>query len=215
MIIRRERARSGDRRQDVLAALRSAGAALTVVQIADRLGIHPNTVRFHLDKLVESGRVERLRTEPGRPGRPAFRFRMAPGMDTTGPRRYRLLAELLLAEVAHGRHPRARAEAAGRSWGAALGGPGDARTDDPLDRLASVLADLGFAPEPPEGTAPATIGLRHCPFLELVPVGPGLVCQVHLGLMRGALQAWSSAVTVDRLQPFAGPDRCVAHLAAA
>jgi predicted ArsR family transcriptional regulator len=156
-------------------------------------------------------------------------------MDPAGPRRYRLLAEMLLRELESDPDPESRAERAGRSWGVALAGAdSDASAgDDVVVQLVSVLADLGFAPEPlqaggplqsgeplqtggaPDPSEPTTIGLTHCPFLELVTIGPGLVCQVHLGLMRGVLAARSSSTTVDRLRPFATPDRCLAHLAAA
>jgi hypothetical protein len=35
---------------------------------------------------------------------------------------------------------------------------------------------------------------------------------VHLGLMRGVLDARNAPVTVDRLDAFARPDLCLAHL---
>ena len=83
----------------------------------------------------------------------------------------------------------------------------------------SLLDTLGFAPEldddrphaHPEG-GPSQIRLRNCPFLELASSKPQIACSIHLGLMRGALDAWGSPVTVDRLDPFAEPDLCVAHL---
>ena len=57
-------------REGVLAVLRGVASALTIPQIADELGVHPNTVRFHLDTLVTEGRVERVEPDRGRPGRP-------------------------------------------------------------------------------------------------------------------------------------------------
>lgn len=38
------------------------------------------------------------------------------------------------------------------------------------------------------------------------------MCAVHLGLMRGVLDARRTPVTVDRLDAFARPDLCLAHL---
>lgn len=55
------------------------------------------------------------------------------------------------------------------------------------------------------------VGLRHCPFLELAETQAGVVCPVHLGIMRGALQTWGAPVTVDRLDAFVEPDLCLAH----
>jgi len=54
--------------------------------------------------------------------------------------------------------------------------------------------------------------LRHCPFLELVESGAGIVCSLHLGLMQGAMAALCTPVTVERLDPFVEPDLCLAHL---
>ena len=57
--------------------LRASSAPMSIVAIADELGVHPNTVRFHLDSLVNAGHV--VQVEPGRngPGRPALMFQAA------------------------------------------------------------------------------------------------------------------------------------------
>jgi len=39
-----------------------------VAELAEALGIHVNTVRFHLDKLAASGQVERVEPARGTPG---------------------------------------------------------------------------------------------------------------------------------------------------
>ncbi|WP_026924046.1 helix-turn-helix transcriptional regulator [Glycomyces arizonensis] len=200
------------RRDEVLRTLKEAAGPLSIAEIAEALEVHPNTVRFHLDKLVERGQVERGRADRRVPGRPAQVFRAAPGMDPAGPRHYRLLAEALTRGLAAAPDSRARAIEAGRAWGlrSASGADAAAGADDALERLAALLDELGFAPQRQGG---AQIGLRHCPFLELAASGSPIVCQIHLGLMRGALEAWRSPVTVDRLEAFAEPDRCLAHTA--
>ncbi|WP_425954776.1 helix-turn-helix transcriptional regulator [Xylanimonas sp. McL0601] len=246
-----ERATTG-RRHEVLAALRDARSPLTVGQLADRLAVHPNTVRFHLAALVEAGQAVRTTSlssaataapgsepragAPGTPeplGRPPVRYTAAPGMDPRGERRYDMLAAVLATELEHAPDAAARAERAGRAWGAQQARhqarhqapegdrprnapPSD---DDATTQLMTLLAELGFAPDGREhdGTPtavesrPAAVGLRSCPFLELATTSP-VVCPVHLGLMRGALDAWDSTLTVERLQPFAEPDLCLAHL---
>ena len=77
-----------------------------------------------------------------------------------------------------------------------------------------LLDELGFAPEQSRGGDRPQIDLRHCPFFELAVGRSDVVCAVHLGLMQGAMQSWDSPITVDRLDPFVQPDRCVAHLSA-
>jgi predicted ArsR family transcriptional regulator len=211
--------RSPGRRADVLRVLRDAPQALPIVEIAGRLDVHPNTVRFHLDRLVEAGQVERVPPVRGAPGRPPLLFRAAPGMDPAGPRHYQVLAEVLADTLAADPDPASRAVEAGRAWGWRHGRVSAAASppaQQPAARLVELLDDLGFAPEQddeqPAGAA--EIKLRNCPFLELAARSPQVACPVHLGLMRGALDAWGAPLTVDRLEPFVAPDTCVAYLVA-
>lgn len=207
------------RRLDVLRVLSGATAPLTIAAIADELQVHPNTVRLRLDVLVPQGRVEHVVPDRRRPGRPPLLFRAVPGMDPTWPRHYRLLAEILTASLATGPDPAARAAEAGRFWGrrpAPSVGADDAGTTEPTERLVALLQEMGFAPERRSSGGRAQIGLRHCPFLELAQTRGQVVCPVHLGLMQGAMDAWGATeVTVERLEAFAEPDLCLAHLAPA
>jgi len=84
-----------------------------------------------------------------------------------------------------------------------------------LADLLTMLADFDFAPAAPAQDAEdsRSIELRHCPFLDLARDRADIVCPIHLGLMRGFLAARDSDLTVDRLEAFVEPDRCVAHLA--
>jgi predicted ArsR family transcriptional regulator len=213
---------SPGRRQDVLRLLKAANAPLSIAAIARQLGVHPNTVRFHLDVLVASGQAEHVAPKHNRPGRPAQLFRSVRRMDPAGPRHYQLLAEILAESVAVEPEPSARAADAGRAWGQRLADPADtdqqtasARPGEPVARLVSLLGELGFDPELRVSGDGQQVGLRHCPFLELAQARAQVVCPIHLGLMQGAMAAWDAPVTVNRLEPFAEPDLCVAHLALA
>lgn len=200
---------AGGRRRDVLSVLREADEAMSIAVIAERLDVHPNTVRFHLDALLEAGQVERAVVRPAKPGRPPQLFVATKGMDPAGPRAYRLLAEALVDSVARSGDPVTHASASGKVMGAQLGRPRHAAAQhEPVGQLVELLDELGFAPEAQE----SRIGLRHCPFLELARVHPEVVCPVHLGLMQGAMEEWEAPVTVDKLTPFVEPDLCVAHL---
>ncbi|OBA79475.1 transcriptional regulator [Mycobacterium sp. 1164966.3] len=205
------------RRRAVLRTLRAATVPMTIIEIAEVLGVHPNTVRFHLDSLVGDGQVEQV--EPGRkgPGRPPLMFQAVRQMDRGGTRHYKLLAEILSMGLGADEDPSAKALAAGRAWGQKVETGEDAvepvaSADESIDRLVDVLDELGFAPELRTSEGEQQVGLRHCPFLELAETGSKVVCPVHLGLMQGALETWSAPVTVDRLEPFVEPDLCLAHL---
>ncbi|MQY18539.1 helix-turn-helix transcriptional regulator [Nocardia macrotermitis] len=202
-------ARPHGRRGDVLSALRDSREPLSILDLAARLGVHANTVRFHLDALVSAGRAEQVTPERTGPGRPAQLFRVRPGMDPAGPRNYRVLAQILLTELETAADPGAHAIRAGQVWGRRMTSPDTARSA--TDALLHALHDLGFDPQP-DAADRNRIMLRHCPFLDLVEERPALVCAVHLGLMRGVLDARHAPVTVDRLEAFARPDLCLAHL---
>lgn len=207
--------RAPGRRDDVLAVLREAAEPLSIAQIGTTLHVHPNTVRFHLDALVGSGRVDRVPTAPAGPGRPPLLFRARRGMDPTGPRSYQLLATALVEDMAARPDPAVAAVAAGRSWGRRLvGQPVSGSWKDGVRSLVALLDDIGFAPEWPASDGHADrIGLRHCPFLELADTSPGVVCPLHLGLMQGAVSALGAPVTVERLEPLVATDLCMTHLA--
>lgn len=187
---------------------------MSIASIADALDVHPNTVRFHLDTLVSTGRVEQVASDRKGPGRPALMFRATQRMDPGGPRHYRLLAEILASGLAGDPDADAQALAVGHEWGlqlkpsppSALGGP-DA--EESIEHLVGLLDELGFAPE---RRGDEEVELRHCPFLELAERQKAVVCPIHLGLMQGVLETWEAPVTADRLDPFVEPDLCLVHL---
>lgn len=209
-------ARPAGRRQTIVDFIKASDSPVTVAAIANGLGIHPNTVRFHLDDLVARGQVERVPGETAGPGRPPHVFRTRRGMDPEGPRSYRLLAEIALGAIATGPDPTSQALETGRTWGAfLLGRPPSATTvteEEAMGRLLELLAELGFSPERSPGNA---IGLRNCPFLELVDSHAQILCPLHLGVMQGAVTVLTTDVAVDRLEPFAEPGLCLAHVSTA
>ena len=107
----------GETRGRVLDVLCTADEPMGVRDIAERVALHPNTARFHLDKLVEAGLAERRAEERNHPGRPRLVY-SATSDTTTGQRSYRLLAEMLTSLVADTLpEPGRAAEVAGEAWG--------------------------------------------------------------------------------------------------
>lgn len=208
-----------ERREEVLNALRSSDAPMSILDLARQLRLHPNTVRFHLRALADSGRVEQVEPTHTSPGRPPLMFRAHRGMDPAGPRNYQLLAEALVTRLSADNQSTDKAIEAGRTWGqrlAAATPAAQAVTGDEqaTDQLIGILENLGFSPQRRSSAGKTQIGLRHCPFLELVPEHEAVICPVHLGLMQGAMAAMRTENTVERLEPFAEPDLCVAHMSA-
>jgi len=208
----------GQSRAHVLDLLRAAGSPAGVRDIADQAGLHPNTARFHLDALVDAGLAARAPKERTTPGRPSMAYRAVAGGETMGRRRYRLLAEMLTSLIA-GMLPKPGEAAgeAGREWGRYLTEPPPPyqRLDagEAIERLTATMAEIGFAPEAVTDGTQYQLRLRQCPFREVAENHQDVVCQLHLGLMQGALAQMRAPVTADRLQPFAEPSLCIAYLA--
>lgn len=204
------------RRAAVLDAVRRSDQTPTIADLAARLRLHPNTVRFHLKTLIRGGQVEQVTGARGTPGRPAQTFRAVRARENS-PRQYRVLAEMLIDGVLAGPDPGARAVAVGRRWGRRYG-PGSAGQDsgsgaEPVDQLVGLLDDLGFDPERGSGEASVVdLRLRNCPFLELASTHPEVTCGIHLGVMQGAVAGAQPAVAVTGLDRFPEPGVCIAHL---
>jgi predicted ArsR family transcriptional regulator len=209
----------GPSRARVLDLLRAAGAPLDVRDVAGRTGLHSNTARFHLRALTDAGLVTEASRNHAAPGRPSMTYRAAGGSGPAAQRQYRLLAEMLASLIAGVMpEPGETAAAAGREWGRYL-------TDQPapyqrtdvagaIGRLTATLADIGFAPEAVADGRQHQLRLRQCPFREVAERHQDVVCQLHLGLMRGVLDQLRAPLTADRLQPFAEPGLCIAYLTA-
>jgi predicted ArsR family transcriptional regulator len=211
----------GRRRAEVLDLLRAAHAPLGVQDVADRVGLHVNSARFHLDALVEAGLAARTPRARSTPGRPSLVYQAVDGgAAAAGQRHFRLLAEMLTSLVAGMLpDPGRAATQAGREWGRYLTEPPAPyqrlTAAEAIAKLTATLDDIGFAPQAPDGeTPPSVLRLRQCPFREVAEGHQDVVCALHLGLMQGALTQMRAPVTADRLEPFAEPSLCLAHLEA-
>jgi predicted ArsR family transcriptional regulator len=113
-----------------------------------------------------------------------------------------------------GGDPGEDARAIGKAWGAGLAarhgsGADAARTGG--EEVVGLLDRLGFSPVAEPDEAPgegATVLLRTCPLLDAARRHPEVVCQVHLGLVAGALEANGEPSDGLRLVPFARPGAC-------
>jgi predicted ArsR family transcriptional regulator len=216
-----EAPRVGGRRGEVLALLRAAGRPLGVQEVAERAGLHPNTARFHLDRLAAADLVDRTPEARATPGRRRFLYAARPEADEPGggSRSYALLAEMLTGLVSSLGGADEPATAAGRAWGRHLverdvpSRPASA--DESLHRLTRLLDDVGFRPQVVPADDGVAVHLHHCPFREVATAHTDVVCAIHLGLMQGALDELGAPWTARSLEPFVAPSLCVARIAAA
>lgn len=176
-------------RRGVAEALGAATEGLTVAQIADRVSLHPNAVRQHLEVLQRAGVVVAAPSAPtGRRGRPSTLYALAAPHAVTAVG-HRELVRLLLELVRRTRLGDDDVEAFGWEQGGRII-PEDSRPET----LTASIAGLGFAPEEvtPEGDRRRglmDLRLQACPFKDAVlSEGGHLVCALHRGLVRGALE---------------------------
>jgi len=202
-------------RRALLRALRDSARPLDLRELAEATASHPNTVRFHLAALTDAGLVTGSAEASGARGRPRMRYRpaTAPAALGTG---YQLLAAALAAGWdGTGTDPVAAAERTGRATAARLVRPRDQPDGAGLAPLVGLLAELGFDPDVDPDPGPGgrvDIRLHACPFLAVATAHPEVVCTLHLGLLRGALDGLGIAATAPELVPFAEPGVCLARI---
>lgn len=210
-------------------------------ELAEVVGLHLTTVRFHLDQMVAAGLLTSVQAAPsGGAGRPRKLYAvpavpMAAPTDPEALRAYAVLDEILsrasrTSAAASGppsldQSPTALVQS-GWQWATehvarvatdvAAGGP--ATTPGAWLGKVGVVMDLlvgwGHAPEvrTTPGGRQTDILLRDCPFLALAKDQPHLVCGVHRGLLRGALDALGEETAALDLEPLVDHRTCHAHL---
>lgn len=208
----RHRALADARRARIVEELRDAPGGLDAPGLAHRLGLHANTVRWHLGILADAGIVGSRPAARTAPGRPRILYSLEPEPAEHAADEHRLLATVLTGALAGSVDGAERAEDAGRRWGRHLMARDPlARTndDDAVGEVVQLLDGQGFEPE----ARGREIHMHRCPFHALAESQPEVVCAVHRGLVSGALSALGSELEVEGLDVFVRPDLCVARLA--
>jgi predicted ArsR family transcriptional regulator len=158
-------------------------------ELAERLRLHPNGVRAHLERLRAAGLVDRRRTRQAR-GRPRDMWAIAPGARPGGdpPTAYRDLGSWLARLVSRGRVGRRAIESLGREIGRELA---PARDGSPAEaKMHAALASLGFQPQRQvEEPGALTYQLCNCPYRDAARESRDVVCTLHRGMTQGLLDA--------------------------
>jgi predicted ArsR family transcriptional regulator len=183
---------------------------LVTSEIAEMLGLHPNTVRPHLERMREVGLLD-VTTDPrGEVGRPQHRYSLAADAPSLGlePPTMPVLARMVLSlaeRLGAGADDAAEVgEAEGRARAAAY--------EDAPSTLEALVADLdrlGFDPIVAEGRdgeeqpaadpddVTAVVAFANCPFYDLARAHPDLVCSLHRGLVAGFVAQMGDAEVAE------------------
>jgi predicted ArsR family transcriptional regulator len=167
-------------------------APLATADIAESLGLHPNTVRPHLERMRDVGLLDiatEVRSGVGRPQHLYFLASDAPSLGLEPPP-FPLLSRMLVQLAASAGISGDDAAEVGRSQGRA---DADQHALDAscLEALVAELELLGFDPTvagTDDGEC-AVVAFAHCPFRELAEEHPEIVCSLHRGLVEGFVAA--------------------------
>lgn len=169
----------------------------TIAELAAATGLHHNTAREHLHRLIASGLVVSEPIPRTTRGRPKALYSAAAQADSSARAARRRAAELRATRV-RGLLP-LRA----------------AMSDvTPMDRQVAMLDDhmaqCGF--DIVVDVEASKMTMHECPFSELVRAHPQ-VCEVHFALVQDALGLEDGPLTARALHPFSGPNDCTVDLA--
>jgi predicted ArsR family transcriptional regulator len=167
-------------------------APLATADIADSLGLHPNTVRPHLERMRDVGLLDVATEVRSGVGRPQHLYSVAADAPSLGlePPTFPMLARMLVRLAAAAGASGDDAAEVGREQGRA-DARAHARAASCLEALVGELDALGFDPAVTavdEGDD-ALVAFAHCPFRELALEHPDLVCSLHRGLVEGFVDA--------------------------
>ena len=180
-------------RRHILLSFYSEPRARTVDEVAEAAGIHRTVAFGHLTRLTVLGFLA-VQQRRGLPGKPANLYHLVAGpLELHHPaRQFATLAGLLAAGLDRfGDDGVEAAREAGRRHGASLvprhqaGSPAEA-----LLPLVALGADYDVAGD--------RVRARNCIFQEACASAPHVVCQLHAGMIEGALEA---AGTPRRVEP--------------
>lgn len=183
-------------RYAVFARLCEAGGPLSVSDLTEEFALNHNTIRQHLNRLVEAGLViERKAPAVGR-GRPPFEYLADPVAEGQWGQNgsYEQLSRLLAEIITSGLTP----EEVGQRAATRFRVP--TPSGDPIADIGVAMARQGFEPEihpSADGTDGADVVLHNCPFASTAASARDAVCSLHLGIAEGL--AGGTDVRVDEL----------------
>jgi predicted ArsR family transcriptional regulator len=165
-------------RQAIRGALEAAPAGLSAPELARCVGLKHNVVRKHLRLMQAGGFVEVVAARHSDRGRPAVRFRLAPGAHEGRRELVRLLVGMVVASGLD--------EGAIERYGY-LEGQGLLPRGAGAEAIVRLLEGLGFAPARTDAsTDDLDLRLGRCPFAEAATAPGGqLVCILHRGVSAG------------------------------
>lgn len=193
--------------------LARAGSPRSTADVAESLGLHPNTVRPHLERMREVGLMVVEADARGSVGRPQHRYTLAPDAPSLGlePPAYPLLARMLAPLAAAAELEPDDVALVGAEAGKAMAVRKGSARRSCVDAIEGMLSELGFDPAVVNEDGVASIVFAHCPYGDLADTHPEVVCHLHRGLIEGYVEQIGGA-NVERFGTIADRDPCQVEL---
>lgn len=185
---------SSSSRVQILHLLNERGKR-TITELCEATELHPNTVREHVQRLIDGGYVVGEVEQRTSRGRPRVLYSPAAGQSTVARRKAQEAARRgdLMRRVLPVPETTLPVEAVHQ-----------------LDALIDDLGDAGFDPVVDEDAL--TIDLSPCARAEVSDQERATLCGVHLGLMEGVLAQAGGPLRVAGMVPSCDPATCVVKL---
>ncbi|WP_336631497.1 MULTISPECIES: helix-turn-helix transcriptional regulator [unclassified Microbacterium] len=170
----------------------------TVAELVDATSLHPNTVREHLQRLMDDGYVVSVTEHRTTRGRPRVLYSATDGVtafSSVQRNKARAAAERgdLMRRVLPGETPELGTAALHQ-----------------IDALVEDLVDAGFDPYVDEKEL--TVELTPCAQASAQADHREVLCSVHLGIMQSVLSSAGGPLAVDEMRPSCDPRECVVQL---
>ncbi|WP_448712453.1 helix-turn-helix transcriptional regulator [Microbacterium profundi] len=171
----------------------------SIAELCEATGLHQNTIREHLQRLIEGGYIIASIEHRATRGRPRTLYSAATG----APEASSSVARDKVTAAAH------RGDLMRRAMPAIASDLGPAATYQ-FDALIEHLEESGF--EPVIDDAQLTVDLTPCPHAAARPEGRPVLCRVHLGLMQGVLNEAGGPLSADFVHEPVTPAECTVQL---
>ncbi len=171
----------------------------SIVELREATGLHPNTVREHLQRLIEGGYVIPTIERRATRGRPRTLYSAATGApEASSPvARDKVSAAARRGDLMRRLLPSAASEL-------------DTDATYQMDALVEHLEESGF--EPVVDSDALTIDLTPCPHAAALPEHRSTLCAVHLGLMQGVLGEAGGPLSTGGVRETCRPEECTVQL---
>jgi predicted ArsR family transcriptional regulator len=191
---------SSSSRVQILHALQTRGHR-TITDLCEATGLHPNTVREHLQRLTDGGYIVAETEHRTTRGRPRVLYSAASGTHLASP-----IAQRKARDAAR------RGDLMRRVMPWTDGTNPDLPTTavHQIDALIDDLVDAGFDPDIDETTL--TVDISPCPNAEAGAEQRETLCSVHLTLMDAVLTQAGGPLRVDAMAASCDPKQCVVRL---